>query len=259
MESLHRKEKLREKEKDPLQAELLDLFKICTILEQVLATRETEAGTSTGTNSTTVEMQKARKSLEKSKKESTNIQPIVSMMENLLRILLDLETNERNRQKEEEKFELQRTKELNGIDTFTKIFMRLVEADNLKVDDGLINRLRKNLDITRGKLDKGAADSPVSDLYDMYRNVVEMQARLIELMEVALKSAKEESSISGAQRLPIQSVDRKQKDQEETQLKRIQQLEKQLEIEKGRFATRDAEMSRLKEAEESLSRKLQHW
>lgn len=258
MESLHRKEKLREKEKDPLQAELLDLFKICTILEQVLATRETEAGTSTGTNSTTVEMQKARKSLEKSKKESTNIQPIVSMMENLLRILLDLETNERNRQKEEEKFELQRTKELNGIDTFTKIFMRLVEADNLKVDDGLINRLRKNLDITRGKLDKGAADSPVSDLYDMYRNVVEMQARLIELMEVALKSAKEESAISGAQRLPIQSVDRKQKDQEETQLKRIQQLEKQLEIEKGRFATRDAEMSRLKEAEESLSRKLQH-
>ena len=258
MESLLRKEKLREKEKDPLQAELLDLFKICTILEQVLATRETEAGTSTGTNSTTVEMQKARKSLEKSKKESTNIQPIVSMMENLLRILLDLETNERNRQKEEEKFELQRTKELNGIDTFTKIFMRLVEADNLKVDDGLINRLRKNLDITRGKLDKGAADSPVSDLYDMYRNVVEMQARLIELMEVALKSAKEESAISGAQRLPIQSVDRKQKDQEETQLKRIQQLEKQLEIEKGRFATRDAEMSRLKEAEESLRRKFQH-
>ena len=258
MESLHRKEKLREKEKDPLQAELLDLFKICTILEQVLATRETEAGTSTGTNSTTVEMQKARKSLEKSKKESTNIQPIVSMMENLLRILLDLETNERNRQKEEEKFELQRTKELNGIDTFTKIFMRLVEADNLKVDDGLINRLRKNLDITRGKLDKGAADSPVSDLYDMYRNIVEMQALLIEQMEVALKSAKEESAISGAQRLPIQSVDRKQKDQEETQLKRIQQLEKQLEIEKGRFATRDAEMSRLKEAEESLSRKLQH-
>jgi hypothetical protein len=258
LESLRRKEKLREKEKDPLQAELLDLFKICTILEQVLATREAEAGTSTGTNSTTVEMQKARKSLEKSKKESTNIQPIVSMMENLLRILLDLETNERNRQKEEEKFELQRTKELNGIDTFTKIFMRLVEADNLKVDDGLINRLRKNLDITRGKLDKGAADSPVSDLYDMYRNVVEMQARLIELMEVALKSAKEESAISGAQRLPIQSVDRKQKDQEETQLKRIQQLEKQLEIEKGRFATRDAEMSRLKEAEESLSRKLQH-
>ena len=49
----------------------------------------------------------------------------------------------------------------------------------------MISRLRKNLDITRGKLDKGAADSPVSDLYDMYRNVVEMQARLIELMESA--------------------------------------------------------------------------
>lgn len=60
--------------------------------------------------------------------------------------------------------------------------MKLIETQGVRLDDGLINRLRKNLDITRTKLEKGA-DSPVSDLYDMYRNVVDMQARLIEIME----------------------------------------------------------------------------
>lgn len=197
-------------------------------MEQALAAREAEAASNAAINSSTTDLQKARKNLEKSKKESSNVQPIVSMLETLTRLLLEIDAKERNRLKEEEKFELQRTKELNGIDTFTKIFMRLVEAEGIKVDDGLISRLRKNLDITRGKLDKGAQDSPVSDLYDMYRNVVEMQARLIELMEMTLKNAKEESIISLQQRLPIQSVDRKQKDQEESQNKRIQQLEKQL-------------------------------
>ena len=102
----------------------------------------------------------------------------------------------------------------------------------------MINRLLKNLDITRGKLEKNATDSPVSDLYDMYRNVVEMQARLLELMEDMMKSAKDEAA-ANSQRQASQNSDRKQKDQEEVHTKRIQQLEKQLEIEKGRFTTRD--------------------
>lgn len=80
----------------------------------------------------------------------------------------------------------------------------------MRVDEGLINRLRKNLDLTTGKLDKGV-DSPVSDLYEMYRNVVDMQSRLLILLEQTMRSAKDESA--GTQKQVQSTTDRKMKDQ----------------------------------------------
>jgi hypothetical protein len=87
--------------------------------------------------------------------------------------------------------------------------MKLIEAEGLRVDEGLINRLRKNLDVTMNKLDKGA-DSPVSDLYDMYRNVVEVDYRLISLLETTMKAARDEASTS-SQKIAAQNTDRKLK------------------------------------------------
>jgi hypothetical protein len=55
------KEKNRDKDSQPLQNELSELFKICTLLEQVLTKRDSEVGT--GTNTTSTELQKIRKTL----------------------------------------------------------------------------------------------------------------------------------------------------------------------------------------------------
>lgn len=84
---------------------------------------------------------------------------------------------------------MQRTKELSGLDGLTKIFMKMIEAENVRVDDGLFHRLRKNIETTNTKLEKGN-DSPVSDLYDFYRNFVEVESRLIALLDSTYREAK---------------------------------------------------------------------
>lgn len=115
--------------------------------------------------------------------------PIIGIIDSFIRIILDTENSDKKRLQEEERFELQRTKELSGLDGLTKIFMKLIEAESVRVDDGLISRLRKNIDTTNTKLEKGI-DSPVSDLYDVYRNFVEVESRLITLLESTMKEAK---------------------------------------------------------------------
>lgn len=69
------------------------------MLEEALAKRESEMGT--GANTSTAELTKVRKNLESRKKLSPNTMQIVSIVEVLTRILLELDAAEKNRQKEE--------------------------------------------------------------------------------------------------------------------------------------------------------------
>lgn len=101
----------------------------------------------------------------------------------------------------------------------TKAFMKLIESESVRIDEGLINRLRKNLETANTKIERGL-DSPVSDLYDLYRNVVEVEARLVSMLENLVK----EASINSQKQLPSPRM----KEQEESLNRRIQQLEKQL-------------------------------
>lgn len=134
-----------------------------------------------------------------------------------------------------------RTRQLRAIDTMTNNLMRHIEPDNIKIDQALLKKLKPVLEANLGKAQKGA-DTQVSDLYDMYKNVVLTHQRLYTLLEIMIKNAKEQ----GSQKISNAETNQK-----------ISQLQRQLQIEKSKLGQKDTQITKLREQEEKKIQQLQ--